>query len=363
MNHVEVARLRGTPRERGRQHGRKLGPQIRRRLRAVLKAARIRPESGGRDALHQRLNDLSVRIERAAPQAHAEITGIADGAGIDVLDAVLLSAFETTAETSGRPRFVPSGCTAVAGRTAYAPVIGQNWDAPTGAHDHQPLVVLDIDDPQLGRQVILASAGGLGWLGMSQWVAVVNNDLVLRTDRPHTGLPSQVIRRELLRCRNITDCIDRLNAVRHPEGRSYLIADRAGGMLSAEVSAVSGAHVTVHDRSAWHTNHVTTSQLAAEEDQRRLDGTYPSSFARGTRAARLITDHPDAEGVRACLRNHDGHPNSICKHDSAEEPTGTAASAIFDLAEATAWIAAGPPCTSTYQAISTVITQPGSADR
>ena len=55
--------------------------------------------------------------------------------------------------------------------------------------------------------------------------------------------------------------------------------------------------------------------------------------------------------LQAILRDHDGRPNSVCRHvdptrDAAYE---TVTSAILDLDRREMWLTEGPPCQAEYQ--------------
>jgi len=58
--------------------------------------------------------------------------------------------------------------------------------------------------------------------------------------------------------------------------------------------------------------------------------------------------------VKNTLRDHFGHPRSICRHPHeypGSEPTMTVSSQIFDLANKRVHIAAGQPCESDYRSV------------
>jgi isopenicillin-N N-acyltransferase-like protein len=55
------------------------------------------------------------------------------------------------------------------------------------------------------------------------------------------------------------------------------------------------------------------------------------------------------------LRDHAGHPDSICRHPNPafpdEERLETVVSVLEDLTARQMYVAAGPPCQSTYEVI------------
>ena len=72
---------------------------------------------------------------------------------------------------------------------------------------------------------------------------------------------------------------------------------------------------------------------------------------RGLKAVRTASSVKDAIGD--ALRDHFGHPNSLCKHDDPRLGTGdryhTVASSIVDLTAGDYWISSGPPCENEYR--------------
>jgi isopenicillin-N N-acyltransferase-like protein len=61
------------------------------------------------------------------------------------------------------------------------------------------------------------------------------------------------------------------------------------------------------------------------------------------------------ERLQSALRDHDGNPNSICRHaDSSEPPQAQYATVVSALMDPAAWamyVSDGPPCESDYQRI------------
>ena len=85
-----------------------------------------------------------------------------------------------------------------------------------------------------------------------------------------------------------------------------------------------------------------------------LDEREERSVHRWERSRALLGMKPSItrEDLLACLRDHDGHPFSICRHPGEKDPEEryqTVVSVLMDLHERKMWIGDGPPCTSDYQ--------------
>lgn len=345
---LRVVELAGSPRQRGREHGKLLHEDIHRRLAETFQATF--PGRAPSDVF-RRLAPRIAAVERAtsahAPHLLEEIQGIAEGAELSFQEILLLTGFEAfEADDLG----VSSGCTSIATATDGRTVVAQNWDG--GDRHARYLIGLRLTLPDGTRQLLLASAGGLGWSGMnSHGVALVNSDLLLagRAAAP----PSQVTRRLALEQRTVHEALDVLRRVPAPAGRSYLLGDRSGALAVVEVSSRRTPDVRMCRGVAWHANHVESEALAVHEDREALGKIYPSTLHRGQRAAALLSEGrvSGVSRVAAVLSDHDGFPLSVCKHASGSEPSRTVASIIFDLKDLTGHFALGTPCSSDYRAI------------
>jgi isopenicillin-N N-acyltransferase like protein len=327
--------FRGDAGERGRAHGRTLREQIHARIAHALPAA-----PGARPELARPWLAAIDRLGGRGPLG-AELRGIAAGAGVPLHDIVLLNAFE--AFEVGR-QVELGGCTSVALAGPAGAIVAQNWDAnpslaaSVAVHVHS--------GPDIPTTVLVASPGGLGWIGMNaDGVALVNNDLLTRAVR--AGLPSQVVRRLALARPTAGDAVAAILAAPAVGGRAYVVADAAGAVTTVELAAEARPRVTDHRDRAVHTNHALDRAIARYEDRALLASTYPSSRSRLRRASDLLGGGGHTEPGQVCRRilaDHDGYPLSICRHESAREPTVTAASVVFDCGSRHASIALGNPC-------------------
>ena len=330
---MPVVLLRGSPVERGCQHGSQFREEIRATLADLI---RNMPEDGW---AHARLRAAGCleHVSAIAPHLHGEFEGIASATELDPLDVLLLSAFEFTTGSQ-------AGCTSAGFARADGAVISQNWDGPDGASRNLAILIHDGPDRHF---MTIASAGTLGWVGMNaDGLAFVNNDLLL--DVSADGLPSLIVRRLMLEQRTVEGAMTVLRTHKHMSGRCFMVGDACGGMRVAEVGPSAG----VTDRAvrnAVHTNHPLFAKPAMWEDIEDGARIYPSSRAR-LRAARGF-HMAEAEDLKVLLRDRTGAPDAICKSPSLREPTGTAFSVIFDCSRREAQVASGRPDLSEYQRV------------
>jgi isopenicillin-N N-acyltransferase-like protein len=178
-------------------------------------------------------------------------------------------------------------------------------------------------------------------------LAFVNNDLMLASAAP--GLPSQVVRRLVLREQSVGSAVERLRALPHMAGRSYLLGDAAGAVAGVEVAAGTGARVYQVESPVLHTNHALDSDIAHEESEAVLQATYPSSRHRYEVLRRKLSPNPDVADIMSVLADEEGHPDSISKAASPSEPTATLFSVIFECSARSLLLCSGAPANHCYQ--------------
>jgi isopenicillin-N N-acyltransferase-like protein len=200
---------------------------------------------------------------------------------------------------------------------------------------------------------MLASPGGLGWIGLNdRGLGLVANDLL--TPGRRIGLPSQVVRRLLLDTPNVGGALEILRRLPAVGGRAYVLGDAGGRVAAVEIAAeVDEAAVVESSTPIGHTNHALDDGVAALEATDLLASVYPSTWRRLARATSIVRTAPSrtVEDLRALLADHDGFPGSVCRHETPDEPTVTAASVVFDCGRRVAEFAIGNPCSNDFVAV------------
>jgi isopenicillin-N N-acyltransferase-like protein len=316
--------LRGTPFERGFQHGAQ--------FRSEIAAAVARKKSTSR-AL-ERAREAWPRIKAEAPEPAAELEGLAAGAGLNLTDILLRSGFEFSEQGAG------TGCSAIAASGPRGALVAQNWDAPP---DLAPELGLFLHHgPDGFEQAIVGSLGGLGWVGCNRHgLAFVNNDLVLSSMGP--GLPSQITRRLILEQATTGAAVERLKSLQHMAGRSYLLGDAAGAVAGVEVSARAGTRMTQMTSPVLHANHALDAEIAADQSEVALQRLYPSSRHRQAILERKAPTQPSVASIATVLADREGAPDAVARTEATEEPTATLFSVIFDCAGRALYLCAGAP--------------------
>ncbi len=333
-----IVLLEGLPRARGRQHGERFRDEI----AAALATLRQEHSPAVFASAREKAETAWPMILTRAPEIADELQGIAEGSATQLMEILLrlgLEFFDTPS---------PTGCTALAFKGPRGAILGQNWDAPPDAA--KALALFIHVGPQGFEQAVIASVGGLAWVGCNRHgLVLLNNDLMLRSRAP--GLPSQIVRRIVLKESSVETALAALRSLPHMAGRSYLLGNSTGDVAGVEVSAGRGVRVNQRAAPVLHTNHALDSDIRGDEDEAALMKTYPSSRHRLQVLQRLAPGTSSVDQLAAVLGNREGAPDSICKDHSEAEPTQTAFSVIADCGKRILHVCPGSPAVHAYHPI------------
>jgi isopenicillin-N N-acyltransferase-like protein len=301
-------------------------------------------------------------IGKFRPAYLDEMRGIADGAGLDLIDVLAINVrtevmYSAKARNALRELQLPAECSAFAhvpapGRPGSV-ILGQNWDWLL--HAAQTLVVLEARPNDGPDFVTVVEAGLLAKTGMNAaGLGLVTNALVTDADIGEPGLPYHVLLRAVLDCGTVTEALKVLQAGLRSSSANYLIAHASGAAL--DIEAAPGDFTRLYplfpeDGVLLHTNHFLAPRLDAVDLSLWA---MPGSAVRLQRLRTATTEKPPTlDDFRALLADHADYPNSICAHpDPADHPReqgATIASVLMDLNARHLWLAAGQPCQVPYE--------------
>ncbi|MFF0745468.1 C45 family autoproteolytic acyltransferase/hydrolase [Streptomyces sp. NPDC004111] len=397
---LPVIEISGGPLARGRQYGEAVRPQ----LHAALG---YYEEAFGRSAglTWERVTARAARwlepVRAYAPHLVEEMRGIADGAGVGLLDVLALNARGEVIydksfarmEADGSPADggpsdgsppaggpadgLPAdggpvqghpaeeepaeGCTSFA---AYGEAsgdghvyAGQNWDWRAGVAD--TVVMVRIVQPPRPTLIMQVEAGQIGRQGAnSAGIALNANGLGGRFDDT-VGLPQTVVRRSVLDQSTITDALDVLCRTRAHIASNALLTCREGFAIDLETTPAGHGWMYPTDGLLVHGNHyqagVPAPLAAAGYRPMSSDSLVRVPRAeQGLRALRGSTG-PDRSRaiVRRAMSDHLGHPESLCTHPDPRRPLvehwATLVSSLADLTTGDYHVTAGTPCDREYQ--------------
>jgi isopenicillin-N N-acyltransferase-like protein len=345
--------LEGGAYERGRQYGARVSGAIRQNIEAYLRLVEFHAGLS-RDAALAEATAFGPFIEAHAPDLLLEMRGIADGAGCDLVEVLLLNA---RSELMGNLSPASTGeCTALAAAPEVTEeekvLLAQNWDWYT-AVEPQP-VLLHIRQPGRPDILTLTEAGQVAKIGLNAAGLGVGLNFLAHAHRGQ-GLPVHIILRQMLGCANLGEAIHAALSVPRGGAANIPLAHAEGEILDLELTATDADFLYADAGWLVHANHYESLRLRGGDTGLP---TSMSTLARAARARRLLSTAAgrgavSVETFRSILRDHAYGAYAICRHVDPSEPplqqTATRASVIMDLSARALYLAAGQPCCEGYR--------------
>jgi isopenicillin-N N-acyltransferase-like protein len=369
MAKLHVLDLQVSPAEVGHQHGRQAADLIAHNLVVYFdrlqREARLSP-----DTVRQRALRYLEVIDAADPDYAAAMRGVAEGSRLPLADIAVLNAryeliySQYAAINQERSVHVPAGgCTAFAvtpdASTDGHLWLGQNWDWFPQVRG----VVLHLRQPDALTVAAFTEAGIVGGkIGInSAGIGLVINGLLSnRDDWARLGTPFHVRTWRILQTQTLSDAIATITSEDRACSANFLLGWANGRAEVVDIEAAPHAACTLAptDGLLVHSNHffdpdaLGVWQPLAEE--------RTSTFQRAARMRHLLdagrgVGALHAEGLMAMLRDHAGHPDSVCRHPNSalpeEERVATVVSVLEDLTARRLYVAGGTPCQTSFQEI------------
>lgn len=354
--------VEGGPRERGRQYGAAARERIHRSIDAYREVfahyadwdwSRVRREA---EAFRAPIEAFGVRYLD-------EMSGIAEGAGVDGLDVLAINVrtevmYAATARDADRLRRLPSECSSFAALPARAGgrlLVGQTWDWLVHAFD--TCVVLEAHQDDGPDFVTVVEAGLLAKTGMnSAGIVLCTNALVTDADRGRPAVPYHVLLRAILDAETAADGLVALQRAERASSANFLLGHEDGVALDVEAAPGDFSRLFLgyaQDGVILHTNHFVNPGF----DGRDVSvWAMPDSPFRMARLRQRVAEHDldlDVGFWQSLLADHATHPLGVCCHPDPRAPeaerAATVAAVIADPAERRLWVAAGNPCTAGWE--------------
>ena len=357
MTGLPLVAARGTRYEVGLAHGGQAGDLVRGTLEWSLEQLRIGSVEHGE--ARARAERLLPYIEGMLPDLLEECRGIADGAGLPLLDVLVINTrYELlflTGSQAPRPGVAGAECSLI-GVTGHrsetgAPMIAQNVDL--GPESRPLWIALDAAPEGATRVLTVTMAGMLAQEGLNAEGLGLCGSMVRSRDWG-AGLPTRkFLRRKVLEQRGVASAIDLIrSAPKRASSHNLLLAD-GDAVVDVETTA-SRVYVTEpFEGVIVHTNHYVHRDAEAENEG--LGRYLANSVARHDRlAGRLVSLRGTigVEAIKSMLSDHYGGSNAVCRHASADGyGAETNVAVIIEPSLRRMHVALGPPCESTFQTL------------
>ncbi|HEU5298640.1 MAG TPA: C45 family peptidase [bacterium] len=368
MPALPIVELPGSPRDDGVAHGRAAGEAIAENLRIYYdrfqREARLTPAE-----TRERARMYLAVIDREEPAYGAAMRGVAEGAGLALDDVAVLNAryeifysqYSTINQAAAQPHGIPAGgCTAFAVTPDVSSdghlYLGQNWDWFPAVRG----VVLRRRAGGGAALLAFTEAGIVGGkIGMNAHGLglVINGLLSSRDDWSTLYTPFHVRTWRILHAHALRDAVRVVTDELRSCSANFLIGQAGDPSEVVDIEAAPHATCALAPEGGVlaHANHFV--------DPGRLDVWQPlaeektSTYHRADRMHAMLakgarTRSLDAQSIMGILRDHDGHPDSVCRHPNLtlpeEERVESVVSVIEDLTAGRFYVAGGTPCTTPF---------------
>lgn len=342
MTTFPTVSVNGTHRELGRAYGKQEKERIREASRGYVA---LIASFGGESQVVKFVHDLKDVLVERVPWILEELEGVAEGAGVSLVDLLVVNARSELISRLGGPVVE---CTSVAVGPKRSrdsrPRVAQNWDWLT-VMESLP-IILSAQPRGRPSYVTFCEAGQLAKIGVnSAGVAVGLNFLTTPVaERSEIGVPVHLILRAILAAESLDDALATILELPIGGAAHFLIADKAGTIMSTEVSPAQTRTREIPFSSS------SDEILTHANDFELAEGL--SKPCRSARLAKLLDGRkPDRETLFEVLRDHgDGAPERICSHPVSMLSSSTIASLVLEPAGSesdpspTLWVARGTPC-------------------
>lgn len=288
-----------------------------------------------------------------------EMQGIADGAGVEFDDILLLNCRSEVVLRNAEDA-TPDGCTAIAvtpKRTKSGhTLIGQNWDWKPSQRDAMIIVKIKQTSNDKPNLVLLTEAGIIGKYGMNSAGLGFCFNAMAVNDFPHGALPLHIACRGAMDSQNLCEAINSVTRKQLGCAVNFLFASRDGVAVDVEVANDDFDVLYPENGIMIHTNHFRSLRLPRHPYKDTAKGKWPDSFIRLGRAIELtadISDGIDVQDFQRIFADHADYPTSICHHEDPRDPIharlGTVTSFIMDLYRFEMHVCLGAPCEKRYE--------------
>lgn len=345
----------GSPIEAGRQYGEVCRKSMHSSVELLTVLQNGGPTPVGREEIFSMALKYLPAAESYDPDTVAFLRGQAEGAGLDFESVLALYCLlEVMINYQGLSALCTSFGATGELTSSGSPLVGQNVDW----HPDAPVDLVRLHREDGSRTLSLFLCGvpyyNLTSAGLANCVNMTVN--MQQCTVPH--LPIGLYLPKVMRQPDARSAVEMLRTA--ATGLAFfLLADAGGTILGLESVAQQHAVLEPHSHVLAHANHYESDAFQQGDLYPHI---VPCSPARSRRMRSLIEGAliEDRHGaltvgtMMAILRDHKGHPHSICRHVDPGQTVGTPshsnASVIMLPKEGRMFLAVGPPCESDYRA-------------
>jgi len=364
---LPVLRLKGSPYEIGYRHGQQAQDKIQHNLQVYFRRFKNETALSRDEALNRAEKYLGV-IRRVSPSYARAMEGVALGSKTRLVEITALNVryelmYSQFAKIGLKPTRRVDGCTAF-GAMPEATVnrhmlMAENWDWIPQVEG----LFLKIR-PTTGPDILCFTEAGVvgGKIGLnSEGIGLAINGLISnKDDWQRLRKPFHVRCWEILGSRTLSQAISRITRGERSCSANFLVGQQtklgAGKILDIESAPGATATLFPEDGVLAHTNHFSNPQQLGVRQV--LDQERKSTVHRFGRISELLRQMRIGNGklsmtkAEKMLRDHDGRPESVCRHENKSFPEDeryrTVVSVVMDLYTGQLQTTLGSPCEREY---------------
>jgi isopenicillin-N N-acyltransferase like protein len=367
---LPVLTLKGTPYEIGYDHGSAAHDKIRRNLEVYFRRFKNETELSRDEALARASKYLQV-IRRVSPNYARAMEGVAMGANAKLLEITALNVryelmYSQFAKIGLKSHPHPGGCTAFGAMPENTVnrhvLLAQNWDWIPQVEG----VFLKIR-PSSGPKVLCFTEAGVvgGKIGLnSEGIGLAINGLVSnKDDWGRLRKPFHVRCWEILGSMTLREALTRITRGERSCSANFMVGQQkslgSGTLVDVESAPAATLTVLPDNGVLAHTNHFANPGKVGV--RQILDEERRSTLHRFKRINQLLRPFRDGEAklsftrAETMLRDHDGRPESVCRHENSAFPKDeryqTVVSVIMDLYTRQITATIGSPCLTSHQTL------------
>lgn len=305
--------------------------------------------------VREKARDYLSWLEGANSELAAEMKGVAEGCGRDLLDIVVLN-FRTEIAYGASGILGACECTSVGVPSVASDdghvYVAENWD---WLADTLPLtVLLEISNGDQ-RLATFTEAGMVGKFGVnSAGVGLCVNLLACNENRVGAGF--HVLARKVLESTSMLGAVWSVTGAQRAGSGNFMIGNAGSGeVVDLEWLPSKFNILSPRGSSMVHTNHFVGDTGGATDRVQIMSDISPGTFLRRARAERLLEEMGEPIGVKELkmlLADHASAPEGICRHGGRVGEHivlgQTNLSVIIDVSASRIYFGRGPACEADY---------------
>ncbi|CAG7918097.1 unnamed protein product [Penicillium olsonii] len=320
--------LRGSPREIGLQHGRVLREQIHSQV-AIYDLMFQQTSNLTWTEVREVAKEFQSTLKVLTSHLLVEMEGIADGAGLDVLDIIALNCRSEIA--LGK---FSDGCTTLCWKKSGGRVLSQNWDWTATVKKN--LAMVSIEQEGKPTLYMVTEAGIVGKIGFNLNGVGTCLNAIRAKPMLSTKLPVHVALRLCLESPSVHDAIKTIQSLGGVASAQHVLCADYTTALGLELSPVGDKHI-IEDSNGiiGHTNHFLENRYVDEPPW--LSGSPIRLKRLGELTKELVDVGVTGDDITPRLLRESifsdtfNLPQAICSQEDPSRPKANRSRTLFNI--------------------------------